>query len=126
MDKERARKDRELADRIEAGDAAALEELYDTYAAAVYRQALGVLGCAADAEDVVQDVFLKLVRRRGGPVRELKAYLLTAARHQATSGLRRRQREAPDDALEAVPSAHCDPGASTDFTLVREALEALP
>jgi RNA polymerase sigma-70 factor (ECF subfamily) len=127
MDKERTRQDRRLADRIEAGDAAALEELYDTYSTAVYRQALSVVGCASDAEDVLQDVFLKLVRRRGGPVRDLKAYLLTAARHQATSVLRRRQREAPDENLEAVPCAsHRDSGAFTDFQAVREALAALP
>src|SRR5918998_2888687 len=115
MDNERAREDRRLAERIDIGDAAALEELYDTYAAPVYRQALAVLGCAADAEDVLQEVFLKLVRRRGGPVRELKAYLLTAARHEAASVLRRRQREAPDDTLEAIESAsHRDPGDSAD------------
>src|SRR5437763_1185735 len=96
MDEERARRDRRLGERIDAGDMGALEEVYDAYSTAIYRQALSILSSAADAEDVVQDVFLQLVRRRGYPIRELKAYLLTAARHQACSTLRRRQREAPE------------------------------
>src|SRR2546427_5010342 len=100
MDEERARRDRRLCARIDAGDVSALEEVYDAYSTAVYRQALAILGAAADAEDVVQDVFLQLVRRRGRPIQELKAYLLTAARHQARSSHRRRQREAPDQSSE--------------------------
>ena len=67
MNEERTRLDRRLADRIAAGKSAALEAVYDAYSGAIYRQALSILGCRADAEDVVQDVFLKLVRRRGGP-----------------------------------------------------------
>src|SRR5687767_7129049 len=97
MDEERSARDRRLAERVAGGDEAALEEAYDAYAGAVYRQALSLLSSAADAEDVVQEVFVRLVRRRGGPILELKAYLLTAARHEACSFLRRRQREARAD-----------------------------
>lgn len=124
MDEEQARRDRRLSERIDVGDASALEEVYDAYSTAVYRQALAILGSTADAEDVVQDVFLQLVRRRGYPILELKAYLLTAARHQACSALRRRQREAPAEDLE--PGW---PGGAGDFgdrAAVRQALEALP
>src|SRR5215210_5398509 len=127
MDDESARTDSELAERISLGDAGALEAVYDAYAGAVYRQAMAVAGCASDAEDVVQDVFLKLVRRRGGPIRDLKAYLLTAARNQATSTLRQRRCEALD---ENGASAGCfSPGATgspVDAAVVREALAALP
>lgn len=126
MGEEHAGRDRRLAARIDAGDASALEEVYDAYSSAVYRQALAILSSTADAEDVVQDVFLQLVRRRGGPIHELKAYLLTAARHQACSSLRRRQRETPGESAETAP--HLWPGGDGfgDRQAIREALEALP
>jgi RNA polymerase sigma-70 factor, ECF subfamily len=131
MDEDRSSRDRRLTERIAGGDSeapgAALEELYDAYAGAVYRQALSLLGSSADAEDVVQEVFLKMVRRRGGPIWEPKAYLLTAARHEACSSLRRRQRGAPADDVE-VRFAGSPPAfdSGTDPAAVREALAALP
>lgn len=126
MDEERAISDRRLAERIDAGDASVLEAVYDAHAGAVYRQALALLGCSADAEDVMQEVFLKLVSRRGGPVRDLRAYLLTAARHEATSVLRRRRRHVrmEEAATVAVPEHSVD--ARYDPEAVRAALAGLP
>ena len=49
MDEERTRLDRRLADRMAAGDARALEEIYDAYAGAIYRQALSILSSRSDA-----------------------------------------------------------------------------
>jgi RNA polymerase sigma-70 factor, ECF subfamily len=132
MDETQGREDRRLSERIAAGDAGALEEVYDAYSGAVYRQALAILGSAADAEDVLQDVFLQLVRRPGTraadvPIRDLKAYLLTAARHHACSALRRRRRCAPADDAEAVLSHPAAPSdGSSDRVAVREALQSLP
>jgi RNA polymerase sigma-70 factor (ECF subfamily) len=127
MDETKGREDRRLSERIAAGDAGALEEVYDAYSGAVYRQGLAILGSAADAEDVLQDVFLQLVRRRGGPIRDLKAYLLTAARNHACSALRRRRRCAPADDPEAVPWPSApSPEPSSERVAVREALQSLP
>jgi RNA polymerase sigma-70 factor, ECF subfamily len=127
MAEEQAGRDRRWCEWIDAGDVAALEAVYDAYAGAVYRQAMAVLGSVADAEDVVQEVFLHLVRRRGGPIRDLKAYLLTAARRQSCSTLRRRRQDELAAAVEAprpVPSV-C-PSALTDGEVIRQALRALP
>src|SRR5262249_39245031 len=123
MDEESSRRDRQLAARISDGDPAALEALYDAYAGAVYRQALAIVGGASDAEDVLQDVFLKLVRRRGGPIQDVRAYLFTAARHQAYSTLRQRRREPRDSdlAVDALPSLVCREEFS-ETTAVRDAL----
>jgi RNA polymerase sigma-70 factor (ECF subfamily) len=127
MHEERARRDRWLAERIAAGDPDALEEVYDAYSGAIYRQALSILESRSDAEDVVQEVFLKLVRRRGGPILELKAYLLTAARHQACSSLRRSAPiELMADPEAAMPAAQGRADGRLDRHDVREALEALP
>ena len=67
-------------------DPAAFERAYDEHARGVYRAAYRVLGSAAQAQDVVQDVFLKLWRqpgkfdaRRG----ELGSYLRLMARSRA-------------------------------------------
>ena len=127
MDEERAQKDRQLAERIGEGDFAALEEVYDAYSAAIYRCALAILGSTADAEDVLQDVFLQLVRRRGGPIRDLKAYLFTAARHQSCSSLRRRWHDERGWDAEVAPAAPEDgPERFADRYVLREALQALP
>jgi RNA polymerase sigma-70 factor (ECF subfamily) len=50
--------DRAVIQLLRAGEAAGLEALMDAYAARVYRLAHGVTRNPADAEEVVQDVFL--------------------------------------------------------------------
>jgi len=52
-----------LVERLRVGDAAALEALMERYASRVYRLAHGILRNAADAEEVVQDVFLTLFQK---------------------------------------------------------------
>ncbi len=52
----------ELIQRLRAGEADALEQAYDQHAAAVYRIGYRLLGEAADAEDLVHDVFASLSR----------------------------------------------------------------
>jgi RNA polymerase sigma-70 factor, ECF subfamily len=57
--------DRTLLDKAVAGDAAALEALMTRHAGRVYRLAYGITRNPADAEEVVQDVFLTVVRKGG-------------------------------------------------------------
>jgi RNA polymerase sigma-70 factor (ECF subfamily) len=52
-----------LLERLRAGDANALEALMGQYAARVYRLAYGITRSTADAEEVVQDVFLTICRK---------------------------------------------------------------
>lgn len=52
-----------LVSRVRGGDTGALATLMDRYAARVYRLALGITRNEADAEEVVQDVFLTLFRK---------------------------------------------------------------
>jgi len=53
-------RDRELAARLVAGDESALREAYRLYAPAVHGLAVRVLANQALAEEVVQDVFVRL------------------------------------------------------------------
>jgi len=57
--------DPQLLLRCKAGDAGALGEIYDLYGGSVYRLARSLLPQAADAEDAVQEVFLRLFRKVG-------------------------------------------------------------
>ncbi len=52
-----------LVERLRGGDAAALETLMERYASRVYRLAHGITRNEADAEEVVQDVFLTVFRK---------------------------------------------------------------
>jgi RNA polymerase sigma-70 factor, ECF subfamily len=52
-----------LVDRLRAGDAVALESLMERYTSRVYRLANGITRNEADAEEVVQDVFLTVFRK---------------------------------------------------------------
>ncbi len=81
-----------------------LSNAMHTYGDTVYRLALCRLQNAADAEDVYQDVFLRLLEQRSGPWdgERLKAWLIrTALNRCADLGrLRRRRGMLP---LEEVP-----------------------
>jgi RNA polymerase sigma-70 factor, ECF subfamily len=58
--------ERTLVERLRGGDESALESLMNGFAARVYRLAYGITRNEADAEEVVQDVFLGLFRKIDG------------------------------------------------------------
>jgi len=55
--------DRTLLDCAVAGDVSALEKLMSRHPGRVYRLAYGIARNQADAEEIVQDVFLSMVRK---------------------------------------------------------------
>jgi len=101
-----------MRDRANAGELI-LEQLYDQYAHALFRYAVSLLNSAEDAEDAVQEVFVKIARehRRLSRIRNMKAYLFTATRNAAFTLLRSRKRgerlqeELCSDYLTRPPSA---------------------
>jgi RNA polymerase sigma-70 factor (ECF subfamily) len=58
--------DRQLLARAASGDGQAVETLMARYASRLYRLAYGITRNSADAEEVVQDVFLQLVQKGHG------------------------------------------------------------
>ena len=54
-----------LVERLQAGDATALEGLMERYSSRLYRLAFGITRNARDAEEVLQDVFLTVFRKIG-------------------------------------------------------------
>ena len=113
-----------LRDRAET-DEAILEGLYDQYAHALYRYALALVGSADDAEDAVQEVFVRIARKRLMKVDNIKAYLYTATRNSAYSALRsrRRRNEIADEALSGLAA---DTELPIDVIALQESFSQLP
>lgn len=57
------REERELIQLVKTGDHEAFQTIFHQHVNLVYRQALKLLGNEADAEDVVQEVFLTVYRK---------------------------------------------------------------
>lgn len=74
----------------------AFRELVERYTGAVFRRAFRLVGSAEDAEEVVQDVFLRVFRsiKRFRPEQPLEHWLLTITANSARNLLRSRFREA--------------------------------
>ena len=70
------------------------DEVFSTHATLVYRTAYGVTGSHEDAEDVLQTVFLRLIRREFPPdlQNNPKAYLYRAAVNLSLDTIRLRRR----------------------------------
>ncbi len=79
---------------LAGGRVAALDELYDLAATDVYRLALWRTGSPEDAEDVVQDVFVRVAEqgRRLASVRHPRRWLLTVTHRIAIDLCRKRSR----------------------------------
>jgi RNA polymerase sigma-70 factor (ECF subfamily) len=96
--------DVELMQKMAAGDAQALLEVYDRYSRLVYTLAFHVLRDAHAAEDISQEIFLQLWRDPAAynPQRgRLGAWITVIVRHRAIDQLRRQQKESqlPDGVL---------------------------
>ena len=91
-----------LLEQVRAGNHQSMTEIFDKYGRMVYSVALRVLQDPGHAEDVMQEVFLKVWREpqsflegRGS----LGAWLAVMARNRAIDALRRRK---PTDAVDDV------------------------
>ena len=121
--------DLELIRRLQAGDRTAVEDLYDRFRRPAFALARRVLADDTLAEDVLQDVFLRIWQKAasyspaaGRPL----AWLCTIARNRAIDGVRRRsETQGPDtgDGEDWVERL-ADPHDSEGTILGRNALQA--
>jgi RNA polymerase sigma-70 factor (ECF subfamily) len=118
---------RDLSARLAAGHLSALAALYDRYGGAVYRLALAIVREEPDAEDVLQEVFLELLRTPRD-LRDPRAYLLAAARRRAVSVLRRRRTKNThaDRTIALLDSTALDPADAAAARQIEHALGRLP
>jgi RNA polymerase sigma-70 factor (ECF subfamily) len=105
---------------------AGFAELYERHYEAVFRAALRVTGNPADAEDVLQTVFLRVLAR-GGDVKNVAlpaAYFRRAAVNAAVDVLRRRELHAESIYDDSTPHAAVQPSLLLKERL-RRAIAAL-
>jgi RNA polymerase sigma-70 factor (ECF subfamily) len=104
-----------------------LEETFREYARLIYRTAYGVTGSREDAEDVLQSVFLRLLRREfaGPPGRNMKAYLYRAAVNLSLDTLRSHRRHPSVEDAESVGALEDQPGPAIDNALHCRLYEAI-
>ena len=112
-----------------------IEQTFRQHHRAVFRAAHRITGSAADAEDVLQTVFTRLLRRPdplpAGPGDSVAAYLNTAAVHAALDVMRSRRRagwvplEEARWTTDAVDEAERDDAGRRLRRSLREALARL-
>ena len=123
---------RALVERIRAGDAEAYERLLHAYWPPLVRFARRMSPGADDPQDVVQDVFVRLWKRRGSLKVDgsVQALLFTMTRNAALDGIRRRDRQSRALAGYEGPGPEALPSqitAAEELTsAARAAVAALP
>jgi len=112
-------------DNAKAGDLAAFELLMRQHERLVLVTALRLLGNMADAQDVSQEVFLRLYRNLGKveASQALAGWLYRVTVNACHDLRRRRPASEPMEYASAVPAAGADPEASAGETERRRALE---
>jgi len=98
------------ADTLHTARASTWAAAFAAHKDAVYNAAFHLLGCAAGAEDVLQDVFVALVRS-AEPPRAMRAWLLAAALNRVRD-LSRRPRKQRDADLDLLPATDSEPVAT--------------
>ena len=104
---------------------AALERAFDQHHAMVFRAAYRITGNAADAEDVLQTVFLRLSARAGDApeVTTLESYLRRAAVNASLNLIELRSRR--NIPLESAPEPHAREDQSDLREVLRRAIATL-
>lgn len=125
-----AHDDSRLVEELRRGDQHAFDQLMRRHGPSVFRYAWAVADSPEQVEDLIQDTFLTLWRRRkrialvGG---SLLPWLLTTCRFTAFNSNRRRRRTAtvPLDAVERKASSQNDPAKQDVLRWLAEEIELL-
>jgi RNA polymerase sigma-70 factor (ECF subfamily) len=128
--------ERQAIEAAQAGDLSAIGSLYDAHINQVYRYVLARLGNVHDAEDVAEEIMLKMLGGLPGyQWRKVPfaAWLMRIARNEVVTFTRRNGRRAHDTELpeELVDRrGQNDPAETTERTMaledLRKAVELLP
>ena len=119
--------DTELCAKLEAvrdGDMAAFEDIYSELKTPVMTVALRITGDRHTAEDILQEVFIKLYQTPPAPhIKKPRAYIFRMARNLAIEVLRKQQPASLDDYEDTLQSRDPDTAGRLD---IEAAMTALP
>jgi RNA polymerase sigma-70 factor (ECF subfamily) len=125
--------DAELLTRFRSGDASALDVLFERYETQLFQFLFGVLRDHHQAEDVLQETFIRALERLDGvDPAHLRGWLFTVAYHQAMLAKRRQKPRLPVFQQSNGTVADPSPGpwfqvqAQDDARRLRELLDQLP
>jgi RNA polymerase sigma-70 factor (ECF subfamily) len=109
-----ADRDEALMAEVREGDVQAFQTLYARHHRAVFAFALRSLGDRGEAEEVLQETFLRVYtgRRQYRPLAAFRTWLFTIARHQVIDQVRKRRAQPPletEDSLEPVAHPTASP-----------------
>lgn len=126
-----AQSDRALLERIQLRDQNAMAGIFDRYSGMAYAVALRVLGDSAQAEDVIQDIFLQVWLNPSAFVPErgsLGAWLAVVTRNRAIDAIRRRKPSEPVDdvVLPAATDIASEVERAATVERVRSVLSRMP
>ncbi|MGW8249795.1 MAG: RNA polymerase sigma factor [Anaerolineales bacterium] len=128
-------KDNELILKLQSGSLEALGELYDLHRRLVYRTALVITGDSEAANDLLQDVFLRLFRFAGNidPQRPIEPWLYRMTSNLAYDWVKRRNRlpRPIEDLIDwlAAPGKNLPDAAvekNDEWERVQKAVSSLP
>lgn len=132
-------RDEEVMLRYQKGDAQAMDELLKRYKNPVYRFVCRLTNNSADAEDIAQEVFLRLhqCRHSYAPEGKFSTWVFTIAHNLCVSSIRKkkwlalwpRQKDAPDELIDSEspdPSPSDVAGKKDVSSIVRRCIQSLP
>ncbi len=104
-----------------------LEGLFREHYLLVYRTACVITGSPEDAEDVLQTIFFRLIRRSVPPDirKNPKGYFYRAAVHLSLDTIRSRRREVLTSDFTAIEGHACAGRPEPEYTLDPRLIEAL-
>ena len=111
--------DRDLLDKIAAGDRLAMRTLYGRHNVRVYRFVLRLIGDESKAEDVVSEVFFEVWRQAGRfeGRSQVSTWVLAIARYKAITVMRQQQDQPLDDEFA---QGIADPADDAQLTLEKK------
>ena len=111
-------------EKVRMGDMTAFEEIYNDLKVPVMTVAVRITGDRHAAEDVLQEVFVKLFRSPPDPlIKKPRAYIFRMARNLAIDGMRKQQPLSLEDFEDTLPSNDPDPAGRLD---IEAAMQTLP
>ena len=116
--------ERETVERARRGDQQALADIYDWYLPRVYRYVLSRVGNVVEAEDLTEDIFVRMLgaisghRERNIP---FSAWLFRIAHNHVMSYFRKAGSRGTRDILdEAIADSRPDPATAVEMRLTME------